>query len=85
MRLDKYLKVSRIIKRRSVAKQVSEAERIYVNNHIAKPSKDIKIGDIITIHYGKRIIEIEVTDLTISTKKDDSYKMYNLIKEEMVG
>lgn len=82
MRLDKYLKVSRIIKRRTLAKEASENERVYVNNHPAKPSKAVKTGDIITIYFGKKIIEIKVTSLINSTKKEDSSLMYELISEK---
>lgn len=82
MRLDKYLKVSRLIKRRTLAKEASEAERILVNNMIAKPSKEIKIGDVITIQYGKKIIEVKVTSLIDSTKKADATLMYELISEK---
>lgn len=84
MRLDKYLKVSRLIKRRTLAKEASEAERILVNNMIAKPSKEIKIGDVITIQYGKKIIEVKVTLLIDSTKKADATLMYELISEKTI-
>lgn len=84
MRLDKYLKVSRLIKRRTLAKDASEAERILVNNMIAKPSKEIKIGDVITIQYGKKIIEVKVTSLIDSTKKADATLMYELISEKTI-
>ena len=55
MRLDKYLKVSRLIKRRTLAKEVAEAERILVNDKPAKPSKELKVGDLITIEFGNKI------------------------------
>lgn len=82
MRLDKYLKVSRLIKRRTLAKEASESERILVNGNVAKPSKEIKVGDILTITYGKKIIEIEVISLIDSTKKADASLMYELISEK---
>ena len=82
MRLDKYLKVSRLIKRRTLAKEASESERILVNGNVSKPSKEIKVGDILTITYGKKIIEIEVTSLIDSTKKADASLMYELISEK---
>lgn len=86
MRLDKYLKVSRIIKRRTLAKDAAEAERVLVNNLPAKPSKDIKVGDHITIYFGKKIVEIEVLNLIDSTKIKDASLMYKLISEkEKVG
>ena len=81
MRLDKYLKVSRLIKRRTLAKEASEADRVLVNGKPAKPSKDINIDDIITIVFGKRIVEVKVTRLIESTKKEDALLMYELISE----
>ena len=63
MRLDKYLKVSRLIKRRTLAKEASEAERILVNNKPAKPSKEIQIGDLITVNFGKKSLVVKVTSL----------------------
>jgi ribosomal 50S subunit-recycling heat shock protein len=81
MRLDKYLKVSRLIKRRSLAKEVSEADHISVNGKVAKPSKELCVGDLVEIRYGKRTITIKVLQLLNSTKKEDSDLMYELIKE----
>lgn len=81
MRLDKYLKVSRLIKRRTLAKEASESERILVNDKIAKPSKELKIGDTITIEFGRKEITVKVLSLTPSIKKEDSSNMYELISE----
>ena len=67
MRLDKYLKVSRLIKRRTLAKEASESERILVNGKIAKPSKELKIGDIITIEFGRKQISVKVLSLNPTT------------------
>ena len=82
MRLDKYLKVSRLIKRRTLAKEASEADRVLVNGKPAKPSKDINVDDIITIVFGKRIVEVKVTRLIESTKKEDALLMYELMSEK---
>lgn len=82
MRLDKYLKVSRLIKRRTLAKEASEAERILVNNKPAKPSKEIQIGDLITVNFGKKSLVVKVTSLKESTKKIDSELMYEFVSEE---
>lgn len=82
MRLDKYLKVSRLIKRRTVAKDVANASRILVNDISAKPSKELKIGDIITIEFGTKIVKVRVTSLDVSTKKADATLMYEFISEE---
>ena len=80
MRLDKYLKVSRIIKRRTVAHDASSNEKILVNNKIAKPSTDIKVGDIITINYYKKTMEVKVLSITPSVRKDEATEMYEIIK-----
>lgn len=82
MRLDKYLKVSRLIKRRTLAKEASEAERILVNNKPAKPSKEVQIGDLITVNFGKKSLVVKVTSLKESTKKVDSELMYEFVSEE---
>lgn len=81
MRLDKYLKVSRLIKRRTLAKEASESERILVNDKIAKPSKELKIGDTITIQFGRKEIQVKVISLNPSIKKEDASNMYELISE----
>lgn len=85
MRLDKYLKVSRLIKRRTLAKEASEAERVYVNNAPSKPSKEVKIGDLIKIQFGRKIIEVKVTSLIESTKKADASLMYELVSEQSIN
>ena len=83
MRLDKYLKVSRLIKRRTLAKEASEADRVLVNGKPAKPSKEVKIGDIISIAFGKRVITVKVTQIIESTKKNDAALMYELISDDL--
>lgn len=84
MRLDKFLKISRIIKRRSVAKEVADKGRIQVNGKLAKSSTDVKIGDQLRIQFGNKILEVEVAELHESTKKDDAAKMYRIISEDRV-
>lgn len=82
MRLDKYLKVSRLIKRRTLAKEASDADRVLLNNKPAKPSKEVKVGDLITIVFGKKIVTVRVTNLIESTKKEDALLMYELVEEK---
>lgn len=82
MRLDKYLKVSRLIKRRTLAKEASDAERVLLNGKPAKPSKEVNVGDVITIIFGKKIVDVKVTNLIESTKKEDALLMYELIGEK---
>lgn len=81
MRLDKYLKVARLIKRRTLAKEVAENERVYVNDKPAKPSKELKIGDEITIEFGNKSVRVKVLSLDTSTKKADAVHMYEFICE----
>ena len=81
MRLDKYLKVSRLIKRRTLAKEASNSERILVNGKVAKPSKELKVNDIDTIEFGKKEISVKVLSLNPVVKKDDASSMYELISE----
>lgn len=82
MRLDKYLKVSRLIKRRTLAKEASDADRVLVNGKAAKPSKEVQVGDIITIIFGKKIVDVKITRLIESTKKEDALLMYELVSEK---
>ena len=84
MRLDKYLKVSRIIKRRPVAKEVTDKGRIKVNGILAKSSADLKINDEIEIRFGNKILLVRVLEMKDSTKKEDAAKMYDIIKETKV-
>lgn len=84
MRLDKYLKVSRIIKRRPIAKEVADKGRIKVNGILAKSSTDLKINDEIEIRFGNKILLVRVLEMKDSTKKEDATKMYEIIKETKV-
>lgn len=79
MRLDKYLKVSRLIKRRTVANDACDGEHISVNGKTAKASYHVKEGDIISITYGEKIVRVKVTDIKDSTKKADAAFMYEII------
>lgn len=78
MRLDKYLKVSRIIKRRTIAKEAAEKEKVEINGKLAKPSTAVKEGDNLTLYLGLKIIKVKVTSLT--PLKDEL--MYELLSEE---
>lgn len=79
MRLDKYLKVSRIIKRRSVANEACDAGRVIVNSKPARASYDVKVGDRIEITFGTRLFKAEVVSVQETVKKDDAADMYRLI------
>lgn len=76
MRLDKYLKVSRLIKRRSVANEACDSERVSVGGKPAKASYEVKTGDIIEIRYGERRLRVEVLAVNEFAKKDDASAMY---------
>lgn len=79
MRLDKYLKVSRLIKRRTVANEACDAGRVSVGGKVVKASYDVKIGDVIEIAFGNKTVKAEVTMIADSTKKDDAKDMYKLL------
>ena len=81
MRLDKYLKVSRIIKRRTVANEACDAGRVTVNDKPAKASYDVKVGDKINLRLGNREFEIEVVSINEYVKKEDASSMYNVLKQ----
>ncbi|HHA4390502.1 RNA-binding S4 domain-containing protein [Enterococcus faecium] len=81
MRLDKFLKISRIIKRRSVAKEVADKGRIQINGKLAKSSSDVKVGDILKVQFGNKTLEVKIKELHESTKKEDAQKMYEIISE----
>lgn len=85
MRLDKFLKVSRLIKRRTLAKEVADQGRITVNGNQAKASTDIKIGDELSIRFGQKMVTVKVNDLKEVTKKEDAGDMYTVLKEEKVS
>ena len=80
MRIDKYLKNARIIKRRTVAKEACEQGRIVINGKVAKPGAEIKIGDAIHIQFGNKELNIRVTELTESPRKEDATDMYEVIQ-----
>jgi len=84
MRLDKFLKVSRIIKRRQTAKEVSDAGKISVNGKVAKSSTALNVGDEIALHYATRTLVIKVMEIKDSTKKEDADRMYEVVREEPV-
>lgn len=76
MRIDKFLKVSRIIKRRTIANQACDAGRVSLNGKVVKAGAEVKVGDIIEIQFGSNVTKIEVLSLTESVKKEDAAGMY---------
>ena len=79
MRIDKYLKISRLIKRRTIANEACDAGRVSVNGQPVKASYDVKVGDIIEISFGTKQVKAEITAITESTKKEDAAEMYILL------
>lgn len=81
MRLDKFLKVSRIIKRRSVAKEIADQGRILINNRPAKSSNQVVAGDTLTIKFGNKTETVKVNQIVETTKKSEAENMYKIIDE----
>lgn len=81
MRIDKYLKVSRILKRREVGKQLALNERLFINGRVAKPSSEVKVGDEVTIIFGTRQIRIRVMELRDTASKEQAFSMYEVLEE----
>lgn len=79
MRLDKYLKVSRLIKRRTVANEACDAGRVKVNDKIAKASAEVKVGDVIEIGFGTKAVRVEVLDIQDTTKKEAAKELFRYL------
>jgi len=79
MRLDKYLKVSRLIKRRTVANEACDAGRVLINGNVAKAGTNVKIGDKITIQFGNKDVNVEVVSVAETVKKDEAKELYKYL------
>lgn len=79
MRLDKYLKVSRLIKRRTVANEACDAGRVLINDSVAKASANVKVGDKITIVFGNKEVNVEVVAVEETVKKDEAKELYKYL------
>lgn len=79
MRLDKYLKVSRLIKRRTVANDACDAGRVTINGKVAKASVDVRAGDIIEIEFGNRAVKVRVTDVRETVRKEEAAEMFEYL------
>lgn len=84
LRLDKYLKVSRLIKRRTLAKEVADQGRITINGNKAKASSIVSVGDELVIKFGQKLVTLEVSVLKEAVKKDEAEMLYKVVKEEKV-
>ncbi|MDD2370946.1 MAG: S4 domain-containing protein [Firmicutes bacterium] len=85
MRIDKYLKITRLVKRRSVGKELCDSKKIVVNDKFVKGSYEVKIGDVIQIIFGSRKTIVKVADIKEVVKKDDVGFLYDLIGVERIG
>lgn len=84
MRIDKFLKVSRVIKRRTLAKEVTDKGRVQINGRVAKASSEVKIGDTIIIGFGQKQLTIKVTQIKETTKKEAASEMYEIIEDKTI-
>lgn len=84
MSLDKYLKVSRLVKRRTLAKEISDQGRVTVNGNVAKAGTDVKENDELVIRFGQKLVTVKVTGLNEYATKENAKGMYELIKEERI-
>ena len=82
MRLDKFLKISRIIKRRTIAKEISNQGRITINGKVAKSSSNVNVGDEIVINFGNKVLTVKVNDIRDTTKKKEAQELFEVISEE---
>lgn len=85
MRIDKYLKVSRILKKRTVGKELAINERLLINGRVAKASSEVKVGDIITIEFGHRTFKVKVLEIKENASKADALNMYEVVEENIKG
>jgi ribosomal 50S subunit-recycling heat shock protein len=85
MRIDKYLKVSRLVKRRTLAKEVCDQGRVLVNGKVAKAGTIVAIGDEIAIRFGQKVITVKVMKLVEQVRKEDADSLYELISEQNTG
>lgn len=79
MRLDKYLKISRLIKRRTIANEACDAEKVTVNGRVARASYEVKVGDIIEINIGAKPLKVRVLDVKEYTKKEEAAALYEAV------
>lgn len=79
MRLDKYLKVSRLIKRRTVANEACDAGRVFINDKPAKASTNVKVGDIIAVSFGNKEVKVEVLDVSETVRKEEAKELFKYL------
>ncbi len=85
MRLDKYLKVSRLVKRRPIAKELCDAQRVSVNHRPGKAGQDVKVGDVVELAYGTKKLRVEILELREQASKEKAREMYTVLSEEFTS
>lgn len=85
MRLDKFLKVSRLIKRRTLAKEVADQGRITINGVEGKASSNVKVGDTLTIRFGQKLVTVQIDTIQENSRKEEAAQMYSVLKEEKLN
>lgn len=85
MRIDKYLKVARIIKRRTIAKDVLDFGFVKINDKVAKPSSEVKEGDILSLKLGERLLKVKVCATANTIKKEDSKALFEIVSDEVIS
>lgn len=84
MRVDKFLKISRIVKRRPVAKEMGDNGRIVINGQVAKSSTPVEVGDEIAVHFGNRVITVRVEEIKKVANKEQATSLYSIVSEEII-
>lgn len=85
MRLDKFLKVSRLIKRRTLAKEIADQGRIIINGNVAKAATNVVVGDEMKIQFGQKLLTIQIDDLKETVKKEEASNLYTIKHEEYIN
>lgn len=85
MRIDKYLKITRLIKRRTIAKEIVDNGLIFVNGKQVKPSKEISVGDVVELHLGKHKLVIQVLNLSLTPRKGNCDEMYKILEDKVIN
>ncbi|WP_100374390.1 RNA-binding S4 domain-containing protein [Bacillus sp. FJAT-45037] len=85
MRLDKFLKVSRLIKRRTLAKEVCDQGRITINGQSAKAGSNVKAGDELVVRFGQKLVTVEINEVKETSRKEEAGTMYTIVKEESLN
>lgn len=85
MRLDKFLKISRLIKRRAVAKELADQGRVDINGQPGKASSNISVGDVLTLHFGQKQTTVRIMSLKETVKKDEAASLYEVVGEAPAG